>query len=236
MLKYLIFTLSSITSFIVQAQTFTVTPNPINIEVDLNTAPNPNEIIAESIITNNTGDTLNLKWERITNDKPDCWETSVFGVWIQSLPHIDSLTFDLNPNMEGLMNISVFTDLMGGVPNAGEAEVVLKITNLNNPTDTLLVEFNFTVTGDNNCSTRISEIEDKLLQVYPNPMTDFFNLRGAEEIEYLMVYNIIGDQMYKYNVTPGQRYYTGELPNGVFIIKLFDGNHDAIKTIKLVKN
>ena len=218
MLKFLIFFLPFITSFIVQAQTFTVTPNPASIEVDLNTASNPYEIVAESMIQNNTSDTLYLKWERIVNDKPDCWETSVFGVWIQSPPFVDSSEFDLYPNNDGFLSVYAFIDSEAGNSNAGEAEVVLKITNLHDATDTLLVEFNFLATGNNNCTTGISEIEYEALQIYPNPITDFFNLSETQDVEYLMVYNMMGNQIYQYNVTPSQNYDVGDLPYGVYLI------------------
>ncbi len=233
MLKYIIFFLPFFAYSLSQAQNFTVTPNPISIEVDLNTTANPYEIIGESIITNNTSDTLKLKWERIVNDKPDCWETSVFGVWIQSLPHIDSLEFDLNSNNDELLNISVFTGLMGNDPTTGEAEVVLKITNLYDSTDTLLVEFNFLITGDNNCITGVSEIEYESLEVYPNPVNENIIFESEViEIESVNIYDLFGNVIMNNSCNSKRcKLSTSKLDNGVYIAEIKTRTKTLIRKI-----
>lgn len=236
MFKYLLFVTILMLYTVVQSQNYTITPNPVFVEAAVETIGFPGEIRAESIITNNTSDTLYLKWERIVNDKPECWLTSVFGVWIQAIPTVNSLEFELYPNRAEHIDVSAFVDPEGEGPTAGEAEVVLKITNLNAPSDTLLASYNFSITGDVNCITSSSEIGAGHLGIYPNPSSGFFQLSAAGAIKQLKMYDLLGQQVRQFEVTPNQHYDIENLPNGIYWVQLMGRKREVIKTIKFLKH
>ncbi|WP_156825854.1 T9SS type A sorting domain-containing protein [Lewinella cohaerens] len=223
-------------TFTAQSQNFTLSPNPIAVEADLETLGFPGGILAESIITNNTADTLFMKWDRILNDKPECWVTSVFGVWIQAIPTVNSLEFELLPNRTEHIDVLTFVDPQGDGPTAGEAEVVLKITNLNDAADTLLATYHFTVTGSVNCITSTSEIDDEVFKIYPNPSTDFFQLTETAAIQQLRVYDLLGQQVRQFEVIPNQYYDINGLPAGVYWVQLMGRSGEVIEIIKFLRH
>ncbi|MGH1434330.1 MAG: T9SS type A sorting domain-containing protein [Lewinella sp.] len=235
MLKYLLLAPMLVFQTLAQSQSFTLSPNPVAVEAGLETLSFPGGLIAESFITNNTADTLYMKWDRIVNDKPDCWVTSVFGVWIQAIPTVNSLEFNLLPNRTEHIDVLTFVDPQGDGLTAGEAEVVLKITNLNDAADTLLVTYHFTVTGDVNCITSTSEIDDEVFKIYPNPSADFFQLTETQAIQQLQVYDVLGQQVRQFKVTPNQYYDMNGLPAGVYWVQLMGKRGEVIKTVKFLK-
>ncbi len=63
MLKYLLFASMLMLCKVVQAQNFTLAPNPVFVETTAEAMGFPGEMIAESTITNNTSDTLYMRWD-----------------------------------------------------------------------------------------------------------------------------------------------------------------------------
>src|SRR5690606_10559782 len=115
------------------AQNFTVIPNPAYGSADLNDPEtNPDDVVAYASITNNTSDTLFLKWERIYNDKPESWESAVCDVNLCYLPIISTKEFFLPPNFtNGDMIVHAYPGKEpGGIPQygavPGEAHVKIK--------------------------------------------------------------------------------------------------------------
>ena len=84
------------------AQNYTVDPNPAFGEANLDDlGTNPEDIKADAFITNNTNDTLNLRWERIGNERPEGWETAICDVNLCYLPNTTTKDFMLLPNESG---------------------------------------------------------------------------------------------------------------------------------------
>jgi hypothetical protein len=63
---------------VLNAQNFSVEPNPAYAEADLNNpSSQPDFMQAFASISNYTSDTLFLNWERVLEDTPDGWKTTV---------------------------------------------------------------------------------------------------------------------------------------------------------------
>ena len=222
----------------VSAQNYTVTPNPaygVADTDDVNTEPD--DVVAYAHITNNTSDTIYMRWERIVNEKPECWETAVCDVDLCYYFTINTVDFKLPPNLvDGEMLVHAYP---GGEPGAsptiGEAEVVVKLSDLNNPADSLILEYYFTVTGSAICITSVSEVERESLKIYPNPASDNFSLTETQEIQQLVVYNILGHQVRTFEVNGGETYNISDLPNGVYLVGMIDRDFEIVKTVKLQK-
>lgn len=223
------------------AQNYTVTPIPAYGSADLNNpATLPDDVVADAHITNNTSDSLFLRWERIVNDKPESWNTAVCDVNLCYFPSVSTKDFVLPPNFaNGQMLVHAYPGKEpggisenGAVP--GEATVKIKISNLNDPADTLITEYYFTVTGD--IILGISEVELKKLKIFPNPATNYFRLTETQEIQELVVYNILGRKVRIFDVSSNQNYNISDLPNGVYLVGMIDKNQKTVKTLRLQKH
>lgn len=241
--KYVLFLIFFVATFssAVVAQNYTVTPIPASGSADLdNPATQPDDVVASAHITNNTSDSLFLRWERVVNDKPDSWNTAVCDVNLCYFPSVSTKDFVLPPNFEdGEMLVHAYPGLEpggieenGAVP--GEATVLIRISNLNDPADTLIATYNFTVTGSPIVS--ISEVELEALKIYPNPASDYFRLTETQEIQQLIVYNVLGRQVKIFDVSSDQNYDISNLPNGVYLVGMIDRDQERVKTIRLQKH
>ena len=131
----LVFIVALSTSIV--AQNYTVTPNPAAGSADLdNPATNPDDVVAYAKITNNTSDTLFLRWERVMNDKPESWNTAVCDKNLCYFPHVATKDFFLLPNEadQDLLVHAYPAMEPGGIPmygaEPGDAIVQLKVSNL----------------------------------------------------------------------------------------------------------
>lgn len=235
---FLIFVLITNT---VLAQNYSVSPNPAYGSADLDIpSTQPDDVVAYAYINNLTSDSLFLKWERIENDKPESWETAVCDVNLCYLPHVGTKEFVLPPNLsDGDMLVHTYPGKEpGGIPEygavPGEAHVKIKITNLNDPADSLTTEYFFTVTGSP--ISDISEIELKKLKIFPNPATDHFRLTETTDISQLVIYNILGRAVRTFDVNANQSFTVSDLPNGVYLVALMDASQKPIKTLRLQKH
>ncbi len=223
------------------AQNYTVSPNPVSASADLdNPNTHPDDVEAHAGISNNTSDTLFMRWERVYNDKPDSWETAVCDVNLCYFPHVSTKDFILTPNLQnGDMIVHAYPGMEpGGIPEngavPGEATVHIKLSNLNDPTDTLIVVYNFTVTGE--AIVSISEVELEAIKIYPNPASDYFQLTETQEIQQLVIYNVLGRIVETFEVNSGQRYDISNLADGIYLVGMVDRDQQTVKTIRLQKH
>lgn len=217
----------------VLAQSFTVEPNPASASTNLSENPGLFQILAYSVIYNQTDQNLNMKWERIVNDKNECWSSSVDSPNFQSFPGIDEFEFTLLPNLPNGGDLIVHMYIEG---YSGEGQVVLRVSNLDIPSDTLLVTYNFTATEGLICSsTSVEEIRMDEGQLYPNPCIDAFQMTNGQNVNELIVYNILGTEVQSFLVQPGKLYSLTNLPKGVYLVQMINDKGALLSTTKLLK-
>lgn len=73
------------------------------------------------------------------------------------------------------------------------------------------------------------------LSVFPNPATDYIQLTGANEVNEIIIYNVVGKRMISFEYMDGEKYAIGELPNGMYLIQFVDRNNKIISTQRLSK-
>ena len=239
--KYLLLFLFSFICLTANAQSFEITPNPALGEANTDMpSTDPDDVVATAHISNNTSDSLFLRWERIDNTRPnECWETAVCDVNLCYFPTVSTKDFVLPPNFEdGEMLVHAYTGgSPGDDPTTGETTIILKISNLNDPADTLIVNYNFEVTGTAECMTSsVSVAEREALKIFPNPASDYFQLTETHAIEQLVVYNILGRKVATFAVNSGENYDISGFPNGVYLVGMVDQDEKIVKTIRLQKH
>ncbi|MCB2220008.1 MAG: T9SS type A sorting domain-containing protein [Bacteroidetes bacterium] len=84
--------------------------------------------------------------------------------------------------------------------------------------------------------TRIAESNwGTSLEVYPNPANNIIYLQGNEEISGIEITSLNGQIVKKIEaVNPGKGYQISELKQGIYLVRMHDGNGNAI-TKKLIK-
>ena len=176
------------------AQSMSLSDSPVSGTANLDDmSTNPDDVEAHTTITNNTNQTITLRWERVTNDTPDGWNTAVCDLNQCYFHTVSEQEFEMQPNESGELIVHAYP---GGGPGQldsalpGNGTVELKIVNVDDETDFIMGVFNFTVTGE--AIVSISDLEKAAISLYPNPTTDFFRLEGSEHVSNLVVYNILG--------------------------------------------
>lgn len=219
------------------AQSFSVTPNPAFATADLDDiSTNPGDLLAPSTISNNAGDTLNIMWERVFEDLPEDWVSAIADPFISYPPFVGTGDFWLLPSESAALDVHVFPSgfpgsIDGAIPGVGE--VHLKIINLDDPTDTLIAEYHFTLTGSP--VLNLSELELEALDIFPNPASGYFMLKEADKIERVVIYDVLGHEVKSFVVSTGRCFNINELPNGSYFVKLIDRSLKMTKTLRLQK-
>ncbi len=75
----------------------------------------------------------------------------------------------------------------------------------------------------------------EVIQVYPNPTTDYFSVSASQPIISIAVYNLLGREVKYYEFQEGTRYFVGDLPKGMYLIQLTGRDSRLISTQRLSK-
>lgn len=222
--------------FIASAQSFSVSPNPVATETTLDGNGGPIDILAETTLSNNTGEILDLHWERITNNKPPCWETSVADINIAYVPWVDESSFSMAPNAQFQLLVFAYPNYSGSGPYAGEAEVVLKVTNLNDTTESVLVSYFITLNGDVTCVTSVGETSETPVLLYPNPTSGEFRLTTDLKYDRVLIYDIRGKEVTQFGASIGPTYNVSDLPKGIYSVQLVSQDGQITEPSRLLKH
>ena len=79
----------------------------------------------------------------------------------------------------------------------------------------------------------MNEIAEIDAQLYPNPATESFNIKGVNEIEKVFVYSAEGKLMIESEYQYGNAVSVDHLNPGVYFVKMKSGS--VYKTVKLIK-
>ncbi|MCB0569956.1 MAG: T9SS type A sorting domain-containing protein [Phaeodactylibacter sp.] len=214
---------------------FSFTPDTVEVSDYFNPSDPEYELVGYATVKNESAQTVNVKWTRFL-DVPDGWEVQVcdlnlcYNQIVYSNIASDigaNFPLPLAPGAETNMDVHVKPK---GI--AGTGEVRIDVSTEENPNDVLISGtyiFNALLTST------AKEASRARLAVFPNPTTDYFELRGADGIDQVVLYNIIGRQARSFNVAPGKRYYIGDLPNGMYLASLVNKQKGVLKTFRVSK-
>jgi hypothetical protein len=68
--------------------------------------------------------------------------------------------------------------------------------------------------------TSVSSLDFKKINIYPNPVQEYFMIEGVEENCLLIVYSLIGDEMLQLLYNPGDRVDIGFLETGIYLVRI----------------
>ena len=131
----------------------------------------------------------------------------------------------LAPGECGVMDLHL---LPGAAPVCGKYRII--VWEKDNPSNELTINYQF------NCATSTDDPNGYAgLNVYPNPTTDFFQVREGFDIEKLSIHNLLGKQVRDYDAQDGRLYDVTNLTNGMYVVNLFDNRNQVVKSIRLRK-
>jgi len=210
-------------------QSLSISPN--SIERTANASANDVQMDFD-VHNTDAANSMSFFW-RIANadDIPQPWTAFVcdanlcYGTGVYQCPDWNPNSF--SPDQSTPFNFHV-------QPNGGEHvfTFVFELFDVNDSTNvfnTIEITLN-TLT----VSTDDEELNEKLA-VYPNPTVETFKIKNDKKIASLALYNIVGKQIEKFDHTTGKEYNIAKLRKGVYLVRLFDAQGNAVKALRLSK-
>lgn len=139
-MKGLLTLISALFTVAASAQSFTVSTNYVTMAGDASSSSIASAAWTPTI-TNTSGDTLNLRWVRVEENIPNYWRSSVCTEYFCSNIPDDSLSWTILPGDVDMAYIHIYPY---GFADTGN--VVLKIFNVENPSDSVRVVYHADVT------------------------------------------------------------------------------------------
>ena len=98
-----------------------------------------------------------------------------------------------------------------------------------------------TVTFDvrmNDPDCALTDTEEEIasaIRVFPNPMTNYFQIDGNESntVKELVVYNLIGRQVRTFDAINQSQFDMSGLPQGIYLVGMVGSNGEILKTVRL---
>jgi len=219
-----------------QAQTLTLQPIPATAEADIDDPSTiPNDVVAHATLTNTSNETKTFTWTRNVVSIQEGWKSGVCDVNFCYPSGQNTAEFELAAGQSGIMDVHAYpsgfpTVIEGAVP--GEAVIKIRIEEVGNADNFIEGEYQFEVQGTVNS---IEKIDLNNLQVFPNPATTHFELKGVRGLQSVSVYNLLGKELLNYDFAEGVNYDVSNLQNGLYLVTLRGENNDVLKTVRLHK-
>lgn len=174
-------------------------------------------------VRNSNGNTTSVQWSRIETNVPYQWDIAVCeDQCYTGYTHI----FKLAPRQEKEVRISVNPH---GIYGSGNVKLVFF-----NPQDSAgtanVVDFDLTSSANNNAVNRQS------LKIFPNPVTEFIQFEGSDDVQRVEIYDMLGNPVARYQVSyGGEKYYVNTLARGLYLVRLIDSRNNIIFTQRISK-
>ena len=207
-----------------QEVSISLKPDMVMLDVD----PAEFETIAHSFITNNGDEEKTFRWYRTIDEMSKGWQNAIcdvnacYSVETDTTPIEFLLT--LAPGDSSMLDVHIR-------PNGleGSAKVRVTVFDVDNPENMVTGEYLF------NQSTPTYDIQVDDIKIFPNPAIDYFELNDYQGVEEVVISNLIGNELRRYNVYPGAKFDVGFLPGSIYLVRLLNARRDVIKTMRLKK-
>ncbi len=84
-----------------------------------------------------------------------------------------------------------------------------------------------------------SSVEDDLfianMNLFPNPTQDYFQLSNDDNVAKVSIHSIVGEEISVFAHSPSQAYSTGNLNNGIYLVRAYDVDGNVLKAMRLSK-
>lgn len=92
-----------------------------------------------------------------------------------------------------------------------------------------------TINFSEKCFLNIEESLETIINLYPNPVSDVLQIKTNEPIQQLILYNFLGQEVFRQEKENIKEVNVTKLQNGVYILSLKEKN-DVVSIFKIIKN
>ncbi len=205
---------------------------------DLNDATtNRKDVKAAASVKNTSAETKTFIWTLTVESKEQPWAVVVCDINSCYDSTVVTEQFNLMAGQTGTMDVHVYPSgnlitLDGAVPGTGVAKV--QIRELGNGDNQITGEYQFEIIGD--AISSLSEFQIAQLELFPNPTTDYFELKGPIGVKDITIYNLLGTPVERFQYQEGSKYDMSSFPKGIYLVTLTDEKHQLLKTVRLQKS
>ena len=197
---------------------------------------NKQKLEAETFIVNKSNRPMNIQWYLTNMTQPVGWQSSVCDENSCYPPSILTNVIEGgNPNRPvKLMPGDSSTILMDAFPNGSRGIGFTQIcfTTVEDPTTELgCMTYKFAV----GVTSSVEDAPAPVMEIFPNPTTDYFGLTHANSLREIRVYNMLGRKQRTFAVGQGKKYFVGDMPAGMYLLAFIDKDGKVAKTTRLVK-
>ena len=198
--------------------------------------PTTSKLEAKTFIVNKSNKPLNIQWFLTNMAQPSGWETSVCDENRCYPPSILTNVIEGgNPNTPVvLMPGDSSNVLMDTYPNSAKGIGFTQICfrTVEDPNVALgCMTYKFAV----GVTSSVEDAKTPIMEIFPNPTTDYFGLTHANSLKEVRVYNMLGRRQRTFAVGQGKKYFIGDLPAGMYLLGFIDKDGKIVKTTRLVK-
>ena len=73
------------------------------------------------------------------------------------------------------------------------------------------------------------------IKIFPNPATEYIELSENDKVSTIVVYNLAGREMKRFDAYNGEKYYVGDLARGLYLVQLLDTKNQTVVTQRVSK-
>jgi hypothetical protein len=208
-----------------QNVTITLTPQIVNASVSIDSF----EVRAKALFKNTSMTTKKFVWKRTIVSMTNGWQSLVCdaqGCWnsnVNDAPEQITVAPNSTSNIDAYIR-----------PNriAGSATIEIKVYEFGNEANAITGRYLFST------ATSTKDVRNNTgIKIYPNPATDYFSIQDDYDVvDRVVVYNMIGRAVKNYtNTNTNNKFTLGDLPEGLYIIRLLNARGATVKTLRLNK-
>jgi len=205
-------------------QTFSLTPNPV-----FGDESDPFEIDGRATVKNLAAVSQNFRWKRtiIRLDNDSICVTAVADPYLHYFPGVSEKNFSLDADQEGPLEVTLFDFEETGCC----AIVHMKLTKLDAPVDSIEAYYYL-----RECQPlAVSEIQKSAVQLFPNPVAQYFSLQNAESVRRFTLCDASGKMLKRMQVSADNRYSITDLPFGAYYLVLENKEGSIVQVLQFVK-
>lgn len=226
--------------FTMSAQIIEINPNPKIMHYDgQDLSDNYLDNVGKYDVTNLTNNQISMRWTRLpVADCPSAWD---FLVCDNNNCYDASVSTNIGNGLDAavLEANEVVTDLFSlhvkpkGQPGCCMVQIEYYLDSDPN-TVIATAEFDISI-NDPQCFVSTSEEVVSALRVFPNPMTDYFQLEGndANDVRNLVVYNLVGRKVRIFDATNSNQFDMSGLPGGIYLVGIVGTEGEILKTVRI---
>ncbi len=190
--------------------------------------PTQFETVAHSMISN-LSDTIKVfRWVRIVESISMGWQSAICDINACYNTNIDSTPSDfylkLQPGDSSILDVHIRP---GGIE--GSARVLVRVEEVGNSENFTEGTYLF------NETTPVREATIPDVTLYPNPVTDYFQLTSYDQVAKVMIYNLAGSLIQQFSAYPNEKFDVVGQQRGMYLVRILDRNHQVIKTLVMHK-